>query len=97
MLSHNGVAGQIDLQEAIFDGDAARDAVQIEEVLHRAHAIHRAHGGLIGYDLEDWLQAERELAQKHQPDQFKVRQTGVAETLPWNQERNCQQCFGLNN
>jgi hypothetical protein len=97
MLSHNKVVGPIELQEAIFDGDTVSEAVQIEEVLNRAHEIHRAHGGLIGYDLEDWLQAERELAQKPELDHFKGNEAGHAEPLPWNQERNCQQCFGLNN
>lgn len=41
--------------------DAVEEAFQIEEVLNRAHDIHLARGGLSGYDLEDWLQAEREL------------------------------------
>jgi len=84
MLSHTRVAGQIELQEVIIDRDAVSEAVRIEQVLNRAHEIHRAHGGLIGYDLEDWLQAERELAQEHHPDNFQVKDTARGETLPWN-------------
>jgi hypothetical protein len=97
MLSHNEVAGQIELQDVILSGDAVSDALRIEEVLNRAHEIHRAHGGLLGYDLEDWLQAERELIGRNRPDNFQVEETAHAEPLPWDRERNCQKCLGMNN
>jgi len=97
MLSHNKVAGQFELQDVIFSGDAVSDALRIEEVLNRAHEIHRAHGGLFGYDLEDWLQAERELIGRNRQDHFRVEETANAESFPWNVERNCEKCFGLNN
>ena len=93
MFSHNRVGGRIELQEVIFDENAVSEAVQIEEVLNRAHEIHRAHGGLIGYDLEDWLQAERELAQKHQSNHFRVKETEHAELLPWNQKNELSAMF----
>ncbi len=32
-----------------------------EEIARRAYAIFRARGGTHGYDIDDWLQAEREL------------------------------------
>jgi hypothetical protein len=54
-------------QDDDFDKDAIRHASRIEKLLNRAHEIHRSRGGLLGYDLEDWLQAERELAEKHKP------------------------------
>ncbi len=97
MLSHNKVAGQFELQDVIFSGDAVSDTLRIEEVLNRAHEIHRAHGGLFGYDLEDWLQAERELIGRNRQDHFRVEETANAESFPWNVERNCEKCFGLNN
>lgn len=97
MLSHNRVAGQIELQNAIFSGDAIGEALQIEKVMNRAHEIHRAHGGLIGYDLEDWLQAERELFDRNRPDHFQVEESAQAEPLAWDRERNWQECLGLNN
>ena len=49
-----------ELEDGTFSEDAVREGLRIEEILHRAHQIHRARGGLIGYDLEDWLQEERE-------------------------------------
>jgi Protein of unknown function (DUF2934) len=97
MILHNQVAGQIELQGVTFRGDAVSEALQIEEVLNRAHQIHRAHGGLFGYDLEDWLQAERELIERNRPDHFQVEETAHAEPLPSEQGRNYQKCFGLNN
>jgi len=35
-----------------------------EEVRRRAYEIHVARGGIRGYDLDDWLEAEKELTQK---------------------------------
>jgi len=60
MHLHNKVAERIELEDGIFSEDAVSEGLHLEEILHRAHQIHRARGGLIGYDLEDWLQAERE-------------------------------------
>jgi hypothetical protein len=61
MHLHSEAAERIEVEDGSFSEDAASEGVRIEEILHRAHQIHRARGGLIGYDLEDWLQAEREL------------------------------------
>jgi len=93
----NKVAGQIEEQDAIFNGDALGEALQIEEVLNLAHEIHRARGGLFGYDREDWQQAERELIGKNRPDRVQLEETARTEPFPRDQERNCQKCFGLNN
>lgn len=35
-----------------------------EEVRRRAFEIHVERGGIRGYDLDDWLDAEKELTQK---------------------------------
>ena len=44
-----------------------------ERIRQRAHEIYLARGGLPGWELEDWLQAERELQQEsgseHSPRQ----------------------------
>ena len=97
MLSNNKVAERIELQDAIFSGDSVSEALHIEDILNRAHEIHRAHGGLLGYDLEDWLQAERELFERNRPDHDQLEETAHAVSLVRNQERNCEQCLGLNN
>jgi hypothetical protein len=72
----------------ISSGNAPSEALQIEEVMNRAHEIHLARGGLIGYDLEDWLQAERELFERNRAEHFQFEKTSRAEPLPWDQERN---------
>lgn len=86
----------IESQEVFFNEDAVSEALQIEEVLNRAYEIRRARGGLFGYDLEDWLEAERELAEGHPAGRFQVNQPAQAESLPWDQERTSGQCSGNN-
>jgi hypothetical protein len=54
------IAERTEMKDGMFSEDEVGKGLRIEEILHRAHQIHRARGGLIGYDLEDWLQAERE-------------------------------------
>ena len=36
-----------------------------DEIQSRAYEIHMERGGDHGYDLDDWLQAERELKAEH--------------------------------
>ena len=97
MVSHDEIAEKIESPVANFGKEAVSEAYRIEEVLDRAHEIHRARGGLFGYDLDDWLEAERELAGRNRADQFWVEETARAKSQPWDQVRNCEQCFGLNN
>jgi Protein of unknown function (DUF2934) len=37
----------------------------VEEIRQRAYEIHLERGGVHGWDQDDWLQAERDLAQKY--------------------------------
>ena len=75
-------AEQIELQDGIFSDDAVSEGLHIEEILHRAHQIHRSRGGLFGYDLEDWLQAEREsIAEIGQPISISKERTSEARLL----------------
>ncbi len=83
--------------EVAFSDDALGAAWWIEEVLSRAHEIHRARGGLFGYDLEDWLQAERELAERSRPAEYQATDAARVAPLSFNQERNCQKCFEPDN
>jgi hypothetical protein len=97
MLSHEEVAEKIESQEMTFSENAVGEAMQIEEVLNRAYEIRRAHGGLFGYDLEDWLQAERELAERNRTTKLRVEETAHEESKQSDQERNWKQCMGISN
>jgi hypothetical protein len=70
MIQHSELEGKIESQDVISNRIAPGEALRIEEVMNRAHEIHRGHGGLIGYDLEDWLQAEHELFERNRREYF---------------------------
>jgi hypothetical protein len=42
-------------------------AASRDEVAQRAFAIYRAHGSVDGHDLQNWLDAEADLANQHAP------------------------------
>ena len=42
----------------------SKNAPTAEEIRKRAFEIHIERGGIYGFDLDDWLQAERELQQE---------------------------------
>ena len=42
----------------------SKNVLTAEEIRKRAFEIHIERGGIYGCDLDDWLQAERELQQK---------------------------------
>ena len=48
---------------------AAADSPRLEEIRTRAYEIYMERGGQPGHDLDDWLQAERELEPKARPAQ----------------------------
>ena len=95
MLSHDEVAEKIESQEMTFGEKAVGEALQIEQVLNRAYEIRRAHGGLFGYDLEDWLQAEQELAEKNRTSEFRTEAAAHVDSTPVDQERKSEQCLRL--
>jgi hypothetical protein len=87
LLLRNKVSRQIEGQDVNFGGDAASEALRIEEVMNRAHEIHRARGGMIGYDLEDWLEAERELIERNRPDHFRAEEAPLVMPSPWGSRK----------
>jgi hypothetical protein len=40
--------------------------LSLDEIQQRVYELHLERGCVHGYDLDDWLQAERELNEKHQ-------------------------------
>ena len=51
-------------ERAVPPGATSSARPSQEEIARRAHEIHLARGGGEGHELEDWLQAERELTRK---------------------------------
>jgi hypothetical protein len=45
--------------------ESRNDKPSLAEIRERAFEIHIEHGGIHGCDLDDWLQAERELQEKY--------------------------------
>jgi hypothetical protein len=60
MILTSATPDQNDVPEMEDKKPNTQDGLHIDEILRRAHQIHREHGGLFGYELEDWNQAWRE-------------------------------------
>jgi hypothetical protein len=52
-----------------FEPEQARMETGHEEIARRAYAIYEERGRFPGAELDDWLQAERELAGREDTDQ----------------------------
>jgi Protein of unknown function (DUF2934) len=57
-------AGQRSLRSHVPEGSGKNEPL-LAEIRERAFEIHIERGGIHGCDLEDWLQAERELQEKY--------------------------------
>ncbi|PYU25427.1 MAG: hypothetical protein DMG30_05575 [Acidobacteria bacterium] len=55
----------------------ARDALMIEDILRRAREIHRQHGGVFGYDFEDWVQAWSEVPERSSRTKLPLADEGI--------------------
>ena len=60
---HHNLKSQATLQGEEANPSAA-DSPRLEEIRIRAYEIYMERGGQPGFDLDDWLQAERELEPK---------------------------------
>jgi hypothetical protein len=56
-----GTKAKFDGSDALLQpptGTADKEQAKgIEAILRRARQIHREHGGIFGYDLDDWIEA----------------------------------------
>jgi hypothetical protein len=75
----------------------ATDAFRIEEIVRRAHRIHREHGGLFGYDFEDWVQAWRAIPQIASETQMEQVNEHNSEFVPGERTEILEPCFGCGN
>jgi hypothetical protein len=70
------------------------DVLGIEQVLRRAREIHRLHGGLFGYDFDDWAQAWSEQPQRSSRMELGLAEEMKAEELILNTGEISESCFG---
>lgn len=75
----------------------ATDTFKIEEIVRRAHQIHREHGGLFGYDFEDWVQAWRSLPQTASGTLTEQIGENISEFVPGERTGILEPCFGCGN
>ena len=69
MKSQNLKTNNENTPSVSFRSEAAEEKGQHgptpEEIRQRAFEIHVERGGIYGCDLDDWLQAEREIQERH--------------------------------
>jgi hypothetical protein len=53
------------MRHSVIKEQSTKNALAAEEIRKRAFEIHIARGGIHGCDLDDWMQAERELQEKY--------------------------------
>ena len=63
-LRSGSTKGGADMHRSSTREQPIRNAPTPEEIRQRAFEIHIEHGGIHGCDLDDWLQAERELQKR---------------------------------
>jgi hypothetical protein len=64
MRSQINIDHQSEMRDIPAANPAAMDGPKIDEILRRAQKIHHEHGGVFGYDFEDWLQAWDEVPER---------------------------------
>jgi len=70
------------------------EAFSIEQIVSRAHQIHRLHGGFFGYDFEDWVLAWRDLPQTASGRDMEQVNEHNSEFVPGQRSAILEPCFG---
>ena len=97
MFQGNEIYGPMEAQEAHAASVEARDAVNIEGVLRRAREIHRQHGGIFGYDFEDWAQAWGELPERNDGTERGATEAMSAGVMAATTRKGRGSCLGFDN
>jgi hypothetical protein len=97
MVLASAMPRQSEIAELGTADPKATDGFSIEEIVRRAHRIHREHGGLFGYDFEDWVQAWRDLPQMASRTQMEHVRENSSEFVPGERSEILEPCFGCGN
>jgi hypothetical protein len=94
MVLASAIPNQSKIAELGTADPKATDAFSLEKIVRRAHQIHRQHGGLFGYDFEDWVQAWRDLPQVASRTQMEHPGGNSSEFAPGERAGVLEPCFG---
>ena len=94
MLIASAVQGQIEVQEPVAIESQAQGGVEIEKIILRARRIHREHGGLFGYDFDDWARAWSEAKGSSSPNESKAASENGKKSVPALKREVFEPCFG---
>ena len=97
MLERNEIGGATEAQEVHAASVEAGEALNIGGVLRRAREIHRQHGGMFGYDFEDWAQAWSEVPERSSRTEPEAPEAMSAEVMPAITRKGCGSCLGFDN
>jgi hypothetical protein len=97
MLQRNEIAEPMATQEVSAANVEAREALSIGQVLRRAREIHRQHGGIFGYDFEDWAQAWSELPEPSDRTELEAAEAMSAGVMTGITRKGCGSWLGLAN
>lgn len=77
MKSRNALTDTEGMAKIVSQSDTIEEEKKTEpspaEIRQRAFEIHIERGGIHGCDLDDWLQAERELQEKYKNDEKETK------------------------
>ena len=73
------------------------DGLKIEDVLSRAREIHRQHGGIFGYDFEDWVQAWSSFPAPNGRTDFELAGEMDPQATAGHTEEVSESCFRYDN
>jgi len=97
MLEGNEIRDAMQAAVMILPIPEAEGAVKIEDVLRRAREIHRHHGGMFGYDFEDWVQAWSDLPASNGRTKLELAEEMAPEVAANDTEEGCESCFRYDN
>ena len=97
MILLSAMPSQIEIPAQDAAQPRARGGFTIEQILRRARQIHREHGGLFGYDFDDWAQAWAEVPLP--ATQINLQSAGekAGESLPARKNEALEPCFNYGN
>ncbi len=94
MVLASAIPHQSEIADLRSADSKSTDAFSIEQIVRRAHQIHREHGGFFGYDFEDWVLAWRDLPQTASGREMEQVVENSNESLPEDRTGILELCFG---